>query len=234
MAKPAFWVPDLTTFSRLDALDLTCIGQYVIAHKSILKCRPNTADDWCRRCGGHVDPRDTVIRKLMHEPFGHRPTVLSHQNSLLQMLRVRTVCAKTPVLRHQQERRSPDPDWALRGSVFDHDALSVIAKKLAVSWHSANSAVLAEGHRLLINDPNRFEGVSVIGGDEHGGATPGAAHSMTSVAVSSRKRRDMAGVQRTHYIERGELCILGLICSRADSKRGSGDSLLTRFTARSK
>ena len=36
-----------------------------------------------------------------------------------------------------------------------------------MSWHTANSAVLAEGHRLLINDPNRFDGVSVIGVDEH-------------------------------------------------------------------
>ncbi|MCI4013194.1 transposase, partial [Brevibacterium sp. ZH18] len=58
-------------------------------------------------------------------------------------------------------------DWALRALVVDHDTVSVIADKLAVSWHTANSAVLAEGHRLLINDPNRFDGVSVIGVDEH-------------------------------------------------------------------
>ena len=36
-----------------------------------------------------------------------------------------------------------------------------------MSWHTANSAILAEGHRLLINDPTRFDGVSVIGVDEH-------------------------------------------------------------------
>jgi transposase len=51
--------------------------------------------------------------------------------------------------------------------VIDHDTVSVIARKLAVSWHTANSAILAEGHRLLINDPTRFDGVSVIGVDEH-------------------------------------------------------------------
>jgi transposase len=38
---------------------------------------------------------------------------------------------------------------------------------LAVSWHTANDAVLAEGHRVLIEDPTRFEGVAVIGVDEH-------------------------------------------------------------------
>ena len=32
---------------------------------------------------------------------------------------------------------------------------------------AANTAVLAEGARLLINDPDRFEGVRVIGVDEH-------------------------------------------------------------------
>jgi transposase len=45
--------------------------------------------------------------------------------------------------------------------------VSVIARKLAVSWHTANSAILAQGHRLLIDDPTRFDGVSVIGVDEH-------------------------------------------------------------------
>ena len=45
--------------------------------------------------------------------------------------------------------------------------MSVIAAKLAVSWHTANSAILAEGHRLLINDETRFDNVSIIGIDEH-------------------------------------------------------------------
>ena len=36
-----------------------------------------------------------------------------------------------------------------------------------MSWNAANTAVLVEGARLLINDPRRFEGVRVIGVDEH-------------------------------------------------------------------
>ena len=35
------------------------------------------------------------------------------------------------------------------------------------AWHTANNAVLAEGHRLLIDDPTRFDRVGVIGVDEH-------------------------------------------------------------------
>jgi hypothetical protein len=38
---------------------------------------------------------------------------------------------------------------------------------LAVAWDTANDAVLAEGKRVLIDDPARFDGVRVIGVDEH-------------------------------------------------------------------
>ena len=36
-----------------------------------------------------------------------------------------------------------------------------------MSWNTANDAVLAEGRRVLIADPGRFDGVKVIGVDEH-------------------------------------------------------------------
>ena len=42
-----------------------------------------------------------------------------------------------------------------------------VAEGLGVSWNTANSAVLAEGKRVLIEDPHRFDGVKVIGVDEH-------------------------------------------------------------------
>src|SRR5690625_3893170 len=42
-----------------------------------------------------------------------------------------------------------------------------VADALAVSWNAVNNAVLAEGQRVLIADPARFDGVAVIGVDEH-------------------------------------------------------------------
>ncbi len=36
-----------------------------------------------------------------------------------------------------------------------------------MAWDTANDAVLAEGQRVLIADPARFDGVSTIGVDEH-------------------------------------------------------------------
>ena len=42
-----------------------------------------------------------------------------------------------------------------------------VADGLGVTWHTANSAVIAEGRQGLIDEPARFEGVRVIGVDEH-------------------------------------------------------------------
>ena len=57
--------------------------------------------------------------------------------------------------------------WALEAIVVQHLTIARIAEGLAVSWNTANDAVLAEGKRVLIEDPTRFEGVSAIGVDEH-------------------------------------------------------------------
>ena len=57
--------------------------------------------------------------------------------------------------------------WALTGLVVHHVTVARVAQALGVSWNTANTAVLGEGARLLINDPTRFEGVRVIGVDEH-------------------------------------------------------------------
>jgi hypothetical protein len=57
--------------------------------------------------------------------------------------------------------------WALEGLVVAHLSVARIAEGLAVSWDTANNAVLAEGRRVLIDDPTRFDGVRVLGVDEH-------------------------------------------------------------------
>lgn len=51
--------------------------------------------------------------------------------------------------------------------MLDHLTVSRAATGLGVSWHTANTAILAEGKRRLIDVPGRFDGVRVIGVDEH-------------------------------------------------------------------
>lgn len=43
--------------------------------------------------------------------------------------------------------------WALEALVIDHLTISCITTGLGVSWHTADDAALAEGKRVLIDDP---------------------------------------------------------------------------------
>jgi transposase len=55
----------------------------------------------------------------------------------------------------------------LEAIVAQHLTAARIAEGLAVAWDTGNEAVPAEGRRLLIDDPTRFDGVGVIGVVEH-------------------------------------------------------------------
>ena len=50
-----------------------------------------------------------------------------------------------------------------------HLSVARVAETLAVSWNTANDAVLTDGRRVPIADPQRFDGVTAIGVDEHVG-----------------------------------------------------------------
>lgn len=57
--------------------------------------------------------------------------------------------------------------WALEGIVVQHLTVARVAEGLGIAWNTANAAVLAEGRRVLIDNEQRFDGVAVIGVDEH-------------------------------------------------------------------
>jgi len=164
-----FACPDLTTFCRVDDLGLVVTGQLLEPGRTVLACRVVEPDDWCRRCGCQGTVRDTVIRRLAHEPLGWRPTVLE-----VTIRRYR--CTGCGHVWRQDTSRAAEPRarlsrrglrWALEGIVVQHLTVARVAEGLDVSWNTANDAVLAEGRRVLINDPARFDGVKVIGVDEH-------------------------------------------------------------------
>jgi len=169
VSNATFSTPDLTTFCRLDELGLTVTGQRLEPDRTVLECRVNEPDPWCRRCGAEGIPRDTVTRTLAHEPFGHRPTILK--------IRVRRYrCSWCRKVWREDTSRAADARakisrsgvrYALEALVLDHLTVARAAANLGVSWHTANTAILAEGQQLLIDDPHRFDGVTTIGVDEH-------------------------------------------------------------------
>ena len=169
MADATFACPDLTTFCRLDELGLEVTGQRLEPDRAVLACRVVDADGWCRRCGCQGTPRDTVTRRLAHEPFGWRPTTLD-----VTIRRYR--CTGCGHVWRQDTSRAAEPRakvsrrglrWALEALVVQHLTVARVAEGLAVAWNTANDAVLAEGRRVLIADDRRFDGVNVVGVDEH-------------------------------------------------------------------
>jgi transposase len=168
-AVAGFACPDLTAFCRLDELGLVVTGQRLEPDRAVLACRVLEPDQWCHRCGCEGVPRDSVVRQLAHEPFGWRPTTL-----LLTLRRYR--CTGCGHVWRQDTSTAAEPRarlsrrglrWALEAIVVQHLTVARAAEALGVSWGTANDAVLAEGKRVLIDDPARFDGVQVVGVDEH-------------------------------------------------------------------
>ena len=86
--------------------------------------------------------------------------------------------------------------WALTGLVCQHLTIARIAEALGVSWNTANDAVLAEGRRVLIADPRRFDGVRVIGVDEHVWRHTRRGDKFVTVIIDLTPVRDRTGPAR--------------------------------------
>ena len=169
MLHPTFATPVLTTFCRLDELGLVAVGQLIEPEVATIECRLAEADPWCRKCGAEGVARDSVTRRLAHEPFGHRPTTL-----LVRVRRYRCDHCRRTWRQEMTAAAAPRAKisrgglaWALKGVVVDHLTVTRVAAGLGVSWSAANDAVLEEGKRRLIDDPHRFDNVTTIGVDEH-------------------------------------------------------------------
>ena len=169
MSNATFDRPDLSAFTGLDDLGLEVMGQRVGDDRTVLACKVVGEDRWCRQCGGEGVVRDTVVRRLAHVPYGWHPTMLH-----VSVRRYR--CPECAHVWRQNMSAAADPRaklsraavrWALVGLVVHHLTVARVADVLAVSWNTANTAILGEGQRMLIDDPDRFEGVRVIGVDEH-------------------------------------------------------------------
>lgn len=198
MNNATFLSPDLTTFCHLDGLGLEATGQCLYPERAVIACRVVEPDEWCRKCGAQGVPRDTVTRELGHEPFGWRPTIL-----LVRLRRYR--CPECGCVWRQDTTKAAEPRaklsrrglrWALEGIVCQHLTVARVAEGLGVSWNTANNAVLAEGKRVLIDDPQRFDGVKVIGVDEHVWRHTRRGDKYVTVIIDLTPIRDKSGPSR--------------------------------------
>ena len=198
MFKATFNRPDLTTFCRLNDLGLEATGQFLSTDRAVIECRVVEPDPWCSKCGSEGIARDTVTRQLGHEPFGWRPTPL-----LVRVRRYR--CTGCGHVWRQDTSKAAEPRaklsrrglrWALEGIVVQHLTVARVAEGLGVSWNTANKTVLAEGRRVLIDAPDRFNGVKIIGVDEHVWQHTRRGDKYVTVIIDLTPIRDKTGPSR--------------------------------------
>ena len=80
--------------------------------------------------------------------------------------------------------------------MVQHLTVARVAEGLDVSWNTANDAVLAEGKRVLIDNKHRFDGVKVVGVDEHCWRHTGKGDKYVMVVIDLTPVRDRTGPAR--------------------------------------
>ncbi|MCL1800554.1 MAG: ISL3 family transposase [Promicromonosporaceae bacterium] len=194
----SFEIADLTKFCGLDNLGLKATGQLLTDKHAKILCEVDQGDEFCKQCGALGKVRDTVKRELAHTPLGWRPTKL-----VLNIRRYQ--CRDCHRVWQQDTSAAAEPRakisragvwWGLFGVSVNHLAMASVAKALGVAWNTANSAVLTAGVEMLINDPARFNGVKVIGVDEHVWSHVSWANKYVTVIIDLTPVRDGTGPSR--------------------------------------
>jgi len=169
--ETTFTDPDLTTFLGLDALGLTAVGQHLTAKRAVVECRMPIGfeDPFCKACGAQGVSRGTVARCLAHVPVGWRPTQLLVRLRRFGCTHCRRVWRQdTSTLAEPRARLTRAAvEWGLRALALERMSVCRVAAALGVSWRTANNAILASAQATLLDDPHRFDGVEVLGVDEH-------------------------------------------------------------------
>jgi hypothetical protein len=118
----------------------------------------------------------------------------------------------------------------LEAIVCQHLTVARVAEALAVSWDTANDAVLAEGWRVLIGDPNRLDGVAVIGVDEHCWRHTRRGEKYVTVIIDLTPVRDGAGPARLLDMVDGRSTMVFKTCSTGRARPSGPGSRWWRWT----
>ena len=200
MPETTFTDPDLTTFLGLDALGLTAVGQLLTSTRAIVECRMPIGfeDPFCRACGAQGVSRGTVARRLAHVPVGWRPTQLVVRLRRFACTHCRRVWRQdTSSLAEPRARLTRSAvEWGLRALALECMSVSRVAAALGISWHTANNAILTSAQATLLDDPHRFDGVEVLGVDEHVWRHTRRGDRYVTVIIDLTPVRDRSGPAR--------------------------------------
>lgn len=80
--------------------------------------------------------------------------------------------------------------------MHQHPTVARAAEGLGVAWHTANDAVPAKGKRVLIDHPDRLDGVTAIGVDQHVRRRTGRGDKHVTVIIDLTAIHDGTGPAR--------------------------------------
>ena len=86
--------------------------------------------------------------------------------------------------------------WALQEVVLDHCSISAVAAVLQSAWGTVHDAVTELGQQVLIDHPDRLEGVKVVGADEHCWRHTRHGDKYVTVIIDLTKLRDGTATAR--------------------------------------
>ena len=168
--ETTFACPDLTTFLGLDALGVTAVGQHLASTRAIVECRMPIGfeDPFCKAWGAQGVSRGTVARRLAHVLVGWRPRQLVVRVRRFACTHCRRVWRQdTSTLAEPRARLTRAAvEWGLRAFALECMSVCRVAAALGISWHTANNAILARAEQTITGNPDRFDGVEVLGVDD--------------------------------------------------------------------
>jgi hypothetical protein len=188
----------MTTSCHLDELGLEVTGQRLAPDCAVLACRVVESDQWCRRrCGCEGTPRDTVTRRLAHEPLGWRPTIRHVTTRRYRCIDCGHVWRQdtTKVAEPRAKLSRRGLRWALEGIVCQHLTIARVAEGLGVPG-TPPTMPFWPSKRVLIDDTGRFDGVTAIGVDEHVWRHTRRGDKYVTVIIDLTGNRDGTGPAR--------------------------------------
>lgn len=198
LVVPAVTVPDLTTFARIDVLGLKVVAQQVWSDKTVLSCIPSLSDRTCPGCGGQGSWHDTFTRWFTHLPVGRAVTKLKVSAPRYRCRGCARVWRHRPqtVAQPRSKLTRSAVWWALQEVVLDHSSVSAVAAVLKTAWGTVHDAVTELGQQVLIDHPERLDGVRVVGVDEHCWRHTHQGDKFVTVIIDLTPTRDNTGPAR--------------------------------------
>ena len=108
-------------------------------------------------------------------------------------------------------------------------SVSRVAAALGISWHTANNAILTRAEQTITGNPDRFDGVEVLGVDEHVWRHTRRGDRYVTVMIDLTPVRDRSGPARLVDVVpgRSKKVLKTWLAARGESWRGRVEVVAT-------